>query len=91
MRFAHNHTFSVKSRVKNCRLPRPEKSRGPGILQNPVPEIPGLKILHPAGACPSLISLKFVCDDDDDVWSVVIILMFIIALSVEKIDDCGRQ
>ena len=30
-------------------------------------------------------------DDDDDVWSVVIILMFIIALSVEKIDDCGRQ
>ena len=29
---------------------RPEKSRDPGILQNPVPEIPGLKILDPAGA-----------------------------------------
>ena len=29
---------------------RPEKSRDPWILQNPVPEIPGLKILDPAGA-----------------------------------------
>ena len=25
--------------------------KNPGILQNPVPEIPGLKILDPAGAC----------------------------------------
>ena len=25
--------------------------KNPGILQNPIPEIPGLKILHPAGAC----------------------------------------
>ena len=24
--------------------------KNPGILQNPVPEIPGLKILDPAGA-----------------------------------------
>ena len=32
---------------------RPEISRDPKILQNPVPEIPRLKILDPVEACPS--------------------------------------
>ena len=36
----------------------PEISRDPKILQNPVPEIPGLKILDPVGACPSPTSIS---------------------------------
>ena len=36
--------------VKFQANPHPEKSRDPEILQNPVPEIPGLKIPDPAGA-----------------------------------------
>ena len=35
-----------------------KKSWDPGILQNPILEIPGLKILDPAGACPSEMSLS---------------------------------
>ena len=36
--------------IKNIGKSRPEKSRDPRILQYPVPKIPGLKILDPAGA-----------------------------------------
>ena len=35
--------------IKNKGKSRPEKSRDPGIWQNPVPKIPGLKIWIPLG------------------------------------------
>ena len=37
---------------------RPEISRDPKILRNPVPEIPRLKILDPVKACPSPTSIS---------------------------------
>ena len=45
-----SHTFVVKSWGKNSGYTLPEKSQDPGILQNPVPQIPGLKNLDPVGA-----------------------------------------
>ena len=47
--------FLVKSRDKISGYSRPEKSWDPGILKNPVPEIPGLKILDPVGAWTHVI------------------------------------
>ena len=41
--------FSNNPGIKNKGKSRPEKSRDPGIWQNPVPKIPGLKILIPLG------------------------------------------
>ena len=35
--------------IENKGKSRPEKSRDPGIWQNPVPKIPGLKIWIPLG------------------------------------------
>ena len=37
--------------IKNKGKSRPEKSRDPGIWQNPVPENPGIENLDPARAC----------------------------------------
>ena len=37
--------------IKNIGKSRPEKSRDPGIWQNPVPKNPGIEILDPARAC----------------------------------------
>ena len=37
--------------IKNIGKSRPEKSRDPGIWQNPVPKNPGIEILDPVRAC----------------------------------------
>ena len=51
----------LKSGIKNIGKSRPEKSRDPGIWQNPVPKDPGIEILDPARAWSSGPTLVLVC------------------------------
>ena len=43
--------FFLNPGIKNIGKSRPEKSRDPGIWQNPVPKNPGIEILDPVRAC----------------------------------------
>ena len=45
--------FPLNPGIKNIGKSRPEKSRDPGIWQNPVPKNPGIVILDPVRACSS--------------------------------------
>ena len=43
--------------IENKGKSRPEKSRDPGIWQNPVPENPGIENLDPARACSPSVDI----------------------------------
>ena len=45
-----SRNFFLNPGIKNIGKSRPEKSRDPGIWQNPVPKNPGIEILDPARA-----------------------------------------
>ena len=45
-----SRNFFLNPGIKNIRKSRPEKSRDPGIWQNPVPKNPGIEILDPVRA-----------------------------------------
>ena len=47
-----SRNFFLNPGIKNIGKSRPEKSRDPGIWQNPVPKNPGIEILDPVRACP---------------------------------------
>ena len=46
-----SRNFFLNPGIKNIEKSRPEKSRDPGIWQNPVPENPAIENLDPARAC----------------------------------------
>ena len=46
-----SRNFFLNPGIKNIGKSRPEKSRDPGIWQNPVPKNPGIEILDPVRAC----------------------------------------
>ena len=45
-----SRNFFLNPGIKNIGKSRPEKSRDPGIWQNPVPKNPGIEILDPVRA-----------------------------------------
>ena len=55
---ANTRFFWQDPGIKILGWSHPEISRDPKILQNPVPEILGLEILDPVGACPSPTSIS---------------------------------
>ena len=58
MKIPKNPEFFFQNHgIKNIGKSRPEKSRDPGIWQNPVPKNPGIEILDPVRAwCSVLIA-----------------------------------